>query len=287
MSDERDGRHFVRAVHGSDPVLIGVEVLPGAGVAGQAILERRLVVGERRQPVAASLDAEHVAAAAAVPVMAGPRVRATVTLGRRGEGRPFDAVERDELEQIATAISLLLDNAELRGELAESALRDRLTGLYNRTYLDASLDQLLALRRRMKRENRPPMAVLLFDVDRFRRFNDDHGRETGDRVLRQIAAVIRERFRSSDTVARVGGDGFLVVMNGATREAAVSAATEVRSRVRELSLESSRGEPLRVSVSAGCATFEESDPGAQAVIRTVETTLETARWSGRDAIVSI
>ena len=105
--------------------------------------------------------------------------------------------------------------------LSESALRDPLTGLYNRTYLDAALDQLLALRRRMKSED------------------------------------------------------------------AAKAASDVRSRVRGLSLATSRGEAVRISVSAGCATFVEADPGAQAVIRTVEAALETARWSGKDAIVSI
>lgn len=287
LVDPRDGRHFVRAIHGADPGLMGVEVLPGVGVAGQAIRDRHVVVAERRQPVAAAPDSEEISFVAAVPIMEGPAVQAAITVGRRGEARSFSALEADLLTQVATSIALLLDNAELRAELAESALHDPLTGLYNRTYLDASLDQLLALRRRLTREDRPPMAVLLFDIDRFRRFNDDHGRETGDRVLQQVAGVLIQRFRSSDTVARVGGDGFLVVMNGATRAAAASAAAEVRARVRELPIVSARGEPLRVSVSAGCATFEEADPGAQAVIRTAEATLDTARWSGRDAIVSI
>jgi two-component system cell cycle response regulator len=88
-------------------------------------------------------------------------------------------------------------------------------------------------------------------------------------------------------MARIGGDGFLVVMDGAGREDAAKAASNVRSRVRGLSLATSRGEAVRISVSAGCATFVEADPGAQAVIRTVEAALETARWSGKDAIVSI
>ena len=95
------------------------------------------------------------------------------------------------------------------------------------------------------------------------------------------------RFRASDTLARIGGDGFFVVMDGATRADATKAAAEVRERVRALVLTTTRGEPVRTSVSAGCATFVDADPGAQAVIRTVEAALDTARWSGKDAVVSI
>nr|MBA2570322.1 sensor domain-containing diguanylate cyclase [Chloroflexota bacterium] len=224
---------------------------------------------------------------AAIPIVTDGRVRATLTLGRTSDVRPFDAVEQQELEAVADVVGAVLGNVELRSELSESALRDPLTDLYNRTYLDAALDQLLALRRRMKSEDRRPMAVILFDLDGFRRFNEDHGREMGDQALHAVGGVVRQRFRVSDTMARIGGDGFLVVMDGASREDAAKAASDVRSRVRGLNLATSRGEAVRISVSAGCATFVEADPGAQAVIRTVEAALETARWSGKDAIVSI
>jgi GGDEF domain-containing protein len=88
-------------------------------------------------------------------------------------------------------------------------------------------------------------------------------------------------------LARIGGDGFFVVMDGATRADATRAAAAVQERVRALVLTTTRGQPVRTSVSTGCATFVHADPGAQAVVRAVEAALETARPSGKDALVSI
>jgi diguanylate cyclase (GGDEF)-like protein len=301
IADRRDGRHVVRAVHGADASIVGTEMLPGVGVTGRAIRDGRLVSTTQLRPpggeVVAAGDARRASGAGthdrgAVPVVALPilvdgRAMATLTLARRPGGRPFSDQEHGSLELIAGAIGLVLSNAELRMEMAESSLRDPLTGLSNRSFLDASLDQLLALRRRAEPGSQPPMAVILFDVDGFRRSNERYGRQTGDRILRAIGGVIRARFRASDTMARIGGDGFLVVLDGAGRDDAARAAAEVRARVRGLALTTARGEPLRVSVSAGCATFHDTDAGAQAIIRTVEAALDTARWSGTDAIVSI
>lgn len=288
-ADRSDGRHFVRAVHGADPALVGVEIMPGVGVAGRAIRDRRVVVAERLEPAATAgaADSPTSSTVAAAPVIADRRVVASLTFGRTADARPFTPLEREWMAALAGSAGLVLRNAELRGELAESALRDPTTDLYNRTYLEAALEQLLALRRRMTPQDRRPMGVILFDIDGFRRFNEDHGRSTGDRMLHAISGVLRARFRSSDTLARIGGDGFFVVLDGATREDVTRAAAEVRERVRALPLTTTRGEPVRASVSAGCATFVDADPGAQAVIRTVEAALDTARWSGKDAIVSI
>ena len=289
LADPRDSRHFVRAVQGADPSLVGVEIVAGVGVAGQAILSRDVVVADRIQPTEAGAPADPNAgsAVAAAPVIADGRVLATITVGRTVDARPFTAIEREHIGLLAGATALVLGNAELRREVSESALRDPVTGLYNRTYLDAALDQLLALRRRMKPEDRKPMGVVLFDVDGFRRLNEEHGRVAGDRVLQAIGGVLRGRFRTSDTLARVGGDGFLAVLDGADRGVTVRAAGEVRALVRELALTTPRGEPLKVSVSAGGAAFHEADPGAQAVIRTVETALDSARASGKDVIVAL
>lgn len=288
LADPRDGRHFVRAVHGADPSLVGVEIMPGVGVAGQAIRDRRVVVAERLEPAAmAASESATASTVAGAPVIADGRVMASLTFGRTSDARPFSPLEREAMEAVAGTAATILRNAELRGELSESALRDPVTNLYNRTYLEAGLDQLLALRRRMAPQDRRPMAAILFDIDGFRRFNEEHGRADGDRVLHAISGVLRSRFRASDTLARIGGDGFFVVMDGATRADATNAAAEVRERVRALLLTTTRGEPVKTSVSAGCATFVDADPGAQAVIRTVEAALDTARWSGKDAVVSI
>ncbi len=288
LADPRDSRHFVRAVHGADASLVGVEIVPGVGVAGAAIVTRDVVVAERLQPNAGTApDAAPGSTVLGAPVIIDGRVIATITVGRTTNVHPFTPAEREQMARLAGATALVLKNVELRTELAESALRDPLTGLYNRSYLDAALDQLLALRRRMKPDDRAALAVIMFDVDGFRRFNEEHGRATGDRVLQAVGTILRQRFRTSDTMARIGGDGFIVVLEGADRVIAARAASDVRDMVRKLTLTTARGEPVKVTVSAGATSFDDADPGAQAVIRTVEAALDTARFSGRDTIVSV
>jgi diguanylate cyclase (GGDEF)-like protein len=320
--DPRSGRHVVRAVDGTPSSAVGVEVLPGVGITGQAIRDRRLVMtanpwtGTSGQPTrqrisdlmpsnyvrrtgrrssdvfsadvtAAGGTASPARSLASLPALNGGRVAATLTVGRAG-GRPaFSDHERLALELVAPTIALTIGNWLLRRQLREASLRDSLSGLYNRAYLDAALEQLLALRSRISPPERKPLSLILFDLDEFRGFNDQHGRKTGDAVIRAIGGLLRNRFRASDLLARTSGDGFLVVLDGADLDVAGRAAAEIRASVNALALADDRGVRVAVSISAGCATFGDDAERSDAVIRSVEAALDTARWSGAGAIVSI
>lgn len=268
--DPPTGRHFVRAVHGGGDSALGVEVLPGVGITGQAIRERQILIG---------------ASNAALPALQAGRVIATLTLGRSA-GRPFDDADRVFLEAIVPIVTLAAAGSLARREVEEGSPRDPMTGLYNHAYLDAALEQLLAQRRRTAPTERPPLSMIMFDVDSFRVLNERYGRQIGDNVLRAIATLIRQRFRASDIIARVGPDSFFVVLNGADAEVAAEAAAQIRRQVRELNLSSAHGEPIVVSVSAGCAMYRDGEQ-PEKLFHSVEAALETARWSGPGAVVSI
>jgi diguanylate cyclase (GGDEF)-like protein len=308
--DLRTGRHTVRAVHGTSSAAVGVEVLPGVGLAGQAIRDHRsVVVGPLPQDATATagtvleritrwLDggaarrpeprtASRVPPAMAVPMLHAGSVVATLTLGRSSTNRPFTDAERQLVEVAAPQIGLAVVNALLRDQLRDASLRDPLTGLYNRAYLDAALDQVLALRRRTPPQERRALSLILFDIDSFRQLVEERGQAAGDGVLRAMAAMLRQRFRESDTIARCGGDGFVVVMDGADLKSATEAAGQIRAQLREMSLVDERGAPITVSVSAGCAVFRDEVARSEQIIRTVEAALDTARWSGPGSIVAI
>jgi diguanylate cyclase (GGDEF)-like protein len=269
--DPPTGRHFVRAAYGGSGSALGVEVLPGVGITGQAIRQRQVILA---------------GFAAALPALQAGRVIATITFGRNERKRPFGESERRLLEGILPVVTLAAAGTLARREGDEGAPRDALTGLFNHAYLDAALDQLLALRRRTPPEERIPLAMLMFDIDSFRSVNERYGRQAGDNVLRAVATLIRQRFRASDIIARVGPDSFFVVLNGATPDIASEAAAQIRRQVRELNMFGMRGEPVVVSVSAGVAMYRDGDP-ADALFKSVEAALETARWSGPGAVVSI
>ena len=269
--DPPTGRHFVRAVHGSSGSALGVEVLPGVGITGEAIRQRQVILA---------------GPTAALPALQAGRVIATITLGRNERKRVFGDSERKLLEGILPVVTLAAAGTLARREGDEGSPRDSLTGVFNHAYLDAALEQLLALRRRTPPEERLSLAMLMFDLDSFRSVNERFGRPVGDNVLRAVATLIRQRFRSSDIIARVGPDSFFVVLNGAGPEVAADAAAQIRRQVRELNMFGMRGEPVVVSVSAGVAMYRDGDQ-ADALFKSVEAALETARWSGPGAAVSI
>lgn len=290
--DPPSGRHFVRAAHGGAGSSVGVEVLPGVGITGQAIRERRLIVAggqadmgsvsRLNQRLRGRSSAQTMAAVAGI--QAG-RVIATLTVGRAGS-TPFSATDRELLEQVGPLVTLAVAGTLARREGEEGSPRDAVTGLYNRAYLDATLEQLMALRRRMTPDQRPPLSMIMFDIDSFGLLNERHGRNVGDQVLRAVATLLRQRFRASDIMARVGADSFFIVLNGAGVDIASEAAAHIRRQVRELNVANASGEPVVVSVSAGCAVFHDGEK-PEALFRSVEAALETARWSGPGAVVSI
>lgn len=308
IADRRTGQQVVRAVHGSSRDAIGVEILPGVGLAGQALRDQRTVVVGRAAPASADLLADlrsrlvavlddvpvgpsskapPVAPAIAVPLRHAGAIVGTLTLGRTDPSRPFSASERRAVELVAPVAGLAIANGLLRGQLREASLRDPLTGLYNRSYLDAALEQLLALRRRTPADRRPPLSLVLFAVDGLTELGQRHGQAAVDQALRAMAAQLRQRFRESDTIARLDTDGFLVVMNGAHLEHVSAVASEIRQKVRQMVLVDEHATPLSLSVSAGCATFHDDPVNGAEAVRTARAALDTARWSGDGSVVAI
>jgi two-component system, cell cycle response regulator len=161
------------------------------------------------------------------------------------------------------------------------ALTDELTGLYNRRYLFAHLDELI------ERINQggTSAAILLFDIDHFKRVNDTHGHAVGDDVLRELAARTAKSVRSVDLVARLGGEEFIVVMP----ETDVASAAEVAERLRlavanEPFTVRGTGKKFTVTVSIGVATGEASDD-RERLLQRADKALYGAKTAGRDRVI--
>lgn len=287
--DPPSGRHIVRAAHGGMGSPLGVEVLPGVGVTGHAIRDRRLVVAGGEDGVVRRLQRRldgrgTPQSVAAMPALQAGRVVASLTVGR-SSGEPFDETERARLAAIMPIVSLAVSGTLAQREIEQGAPRDAVTGLYNRAYLDAALEQLIALRRRTLPGERPPLSMILFDIDGFGLINQRHGRHVGDHVLRAVATLLRQRFRASDIVARIGPDSFVAALSGATPDVAAEAAAHIRRQVRQLKLANSNGEAVAVSISAGHALYQDGDR-PDALYREAEAALDAARTSGLDQPVA-
>ncbi|MBV9117875.1 MAG: PleD family two-component system response regulator [Acetobacteraceae bacterium] len=166
--------------------------------------------------------------------------------------------------------------AEL-GRALELAATDPLTGLYNRRYLTRHLRGLLGA------IPRPDVSLLMIDVDRFKRLNDALGHGSGDRALQAVAATLRANIRVSDTLSRVGGEEFVVVMPGTSAAEAAAAAERLRQAVAALEGDFSRGQAGGLTVSIGIAR---SDTAAEpeALLNAADAALYEAKRTGRNRI---
>ncbi len=291
LLDRSDGRYLVRAARGVPPEVVGREIGIGEGLAGRAIRDRTLVVVDEIEPdeFPRSVHDLHLAALGAsvgLPLVRDGVVVGALTIARSSDAPGFTELEIEGLQLLASSAALAVANAFLHADVAELALRDPLTGLYNRRHFDEALDRMLAAHRRERLNGARPVSAIVFDIDRFGVFNKEHGHQIGDEVLRAFAEVLRSRFRAGDLVARLGGEEFIVVLNGADREEAVRVADEVRAMLATTSVLSDDGTPLRVTASAGCAELDPADPTRACLLRTADVALFMAKRAGRDRVVA-
>jgi diguanylate cyclase (GGDEF)-like protein len=289
--DRDSGTYLIRAGKGIEARTIGSQIRPGEGVAGRAIRDRVTVVDEHFGPEGypASIRGQAivpVTIAAGVPLMRDAVVVGAITVGRADASAALRAIDLEALQLLAGHASLALANAFLHADVAALALHDPLTGLYNRRYFDETLERVLAEHRRARLGDPKPLAAVMFDLDYFGRFNKQHGHQIGDAVLRAFADILRRRFRASDLVARFGGEEFIAVLDGATRDDGLRIAEDVRMRVAELEIPDEAGNPLHVTVSAGCAALDEADPTRETLLRTADVALFMAKRAGRDRVVA-
>ena len=182
---------------------------------------------------------------------------------------------------IAEQVSLSLANLRLREALRNQSIRDPLTGLFNRRYLDDSLQREV---RRATRKTRP-LAILMLDLDHFKRFNDTFGHEAGDMLLRHLGSFLQSYIRADDLAFRYGGEEFVIILPEATLDAARQRAEQLVKDFKHLDVQY-RGTTLGpLTVSVGLAAFPEHGATAEAVLRAADQALYRAKAEGRDRVV--
>ena len=178
-------------------------------------------------------------------------------------------------------ISMALANLALREKLRNQSIRDPLTGLFNRRYTEETLDREI----RRSARTQEPLAVLMFDVDHFKRFNDTFGHEAGDQVLREIGNVLTAHTRGSDIVSRMGGEELLIVLPGASGPDAEAKAEELRLQISKLRLVHAGRDLGEVTTSVGVAMYPAHGSAVLELMRAADSALYTAKREGRDRVI--
>ena len=180
---------------------------------------------------------------------------------------------------LADAMSLALSSISLRERLRNQALRDPLTGLYNRRFLEEMIERLAHDAER----KRTPLAALMLDLDHFKTLNDQFGHATGDAVLRQVSNTIMASLRVTDVACRYGGEELAILMPDTSLEQAMVKAEQIRAAITDMSRD---GRVPPVSASIGIASTPETSVRAADLIAAADAALYLAKQQGRDRVVA-
>lgn len=215
----------------------------------------------------------HLGERVATPINIGGRLWGAMAVGGTQDRKLAPDVE-GRIERFAELVTLAIGNAEARAQLVEQATTDSLTGVANhRTFHERLADEVASARRHGR-----PLAVIVFDVDRFKSVNDASGHLTGDAVLAEVAQQIKAELRGGSLLGRLGGDEFAAMLPDCDASGARIVAERARSLVREHAL--ARNRP--VTISAGVSDLQDAGT-AEDLLQRADDALYRAKAGGRDA----
>lgn len=217
-----------------------------------------------------------------VPLRGSMRLQGVIVLGRT-DLLPFNELDLEMLQTLAFQLTSVLERAQLLSDLERLATTDGLTGLYNYRQFRERYREEINLCRRYNH----PLAIMLIDLDGFKQVNDQYGHLEGDYLLVQFAETLQSTLRTTELVARYGGDEFVVLMPSTNLQGGVVAAQRVAHVVRETVFHDTSGTPrLRITVSIGVAAFPNSTDDPAKLLEKADEALEIAKRSGRNQVVA-
>jgi diguanylate cyclase (GGDEF)-like protein len=254
----------------------------GEGITGWAAAHREPVLVNQahldpRVTIVPGTPPDEPEALISIPLIARSTIKGALNIYRLGERASFSDDEFELAQRFGDAAALAIDNAQTRARLEHQAQTDSLTGLYNHRTFHERLR--LALREASRTHD--PVAVVMLDIDDFKRVNDVYGHGTGDEVLRGLAETLRGAVRAGDVVCRVGGEEFGVVVTSCREESAQALAQRLADAVGALELEPAG--PITVSI--GVAQGPEHAMNPRELVACAEAAMMTAKARGKNQIV--
>ena len=243
--------------------------------------------GGRSDPRCAHLLGE--GASVCIPLIANGTTFGTLAIQNDDAVSPFSGPDPDvnafiRRRQLAAAVSehvaLSIANLNLREALRLQAVRDPLTGLYNRRYMEEFLDRELHSARRKNRS----LAVMMLDLDHFKRYNDNFGHSAGDRALAAVGETLLRCVRAEDVACRYGGEEFTLILPECSLLQATARAEEIRKRLKEYRNKTNHQTPDVLTVSIGVAAFDETTDRVDLLLKFADDALYQAKRGGRDRV---
>jgi diguanylate cyclase (GGDEF)-like protein/PAS domain S-box-containing protein len=215
------------------------------------------------------------------PMMAQGETMGLLYLNSPNPG-DFSESEHQLARTVSEHLSLALANLKLRETLHNQSIRDPLTGLFNRRYMEESLQREIHRADR----NKQPLGIVMIDVDNFKRFNDTWGHEAGDLVLRELSRFLQQSIRGSDIACRYGGEELTLIFPEMSLEETYKRAEEIRQGIKEIDLKYHESSLGSITVSIGVASFPQHGRSSDSLIQLADAALYRAKYEGRDRVIT-
>jgi diguanylate cyclase (GGDEF)-like protein len=248
----------------------------------------------RLEPDHLNLRCQHIGEAPIAGALCVPMTAQSESLGllhlRQLSTAPTEtpdgpAIHMDAAQVLATTVveqmALALSNLRLRETLRGQAIRDPLTGLFNRRYLEETLERELSRAVRSQR----PFGVVMLDLDHFKRFNDTFGHPAGDAALRELGQFLKTQTRGSDIACRYGGEEFTLIFPECSLDATRRRAEQIREGAKSLAVQYHDQLLGVMSISIGVANYPEHGNSGEALLQLADAALYAAKHAGRDQVV--
>jgi diguanylate cyclase (GGDEF)-like protein len=217
-----------------------------------------------------------------IPMMAQSEALGVLHLMQPDEVKMTETKQRMAIT-FSEHIAMALSNLRLHETLRSQSIRDPLTGLFNRRFMEESLE--LEIRRAAR--NQRPLGMIMMDLDNFKYFNDNFGHDAGDLLLKELGALLKGSIRAEDIACRYGGEEFVVVMPDTDLSVATMVAERIRRRIAGEAFPIHRGErSIEVTISIGIAARVSPDDDAMAILKRADEALYRAKRDGRNRVVA-
>jgi len=287
LLDAERGELVIEALYGyTDPRIYEMRFPREAGYAAKALREERpILIPDARADDEVRYDGEiaevrAVRSAIAAPMFLHDHPVGVITLDCTRETRAFTAEDLALLKAFADQAALAIHNARLYEREKHLAITDDLTGIYNRRYALQLAEREIERARRYRRS----LAMILADIDHFKRVNDTYGHLVGDEVLHELAQRCQRQLRDFDILGRYGGEEFLIVLPEANAEAALGVAERLRRAIAETPFNGG-DRSIQVTLSLGVVAFTQDHPDLNEWLKQVDAALYQAKERGRNQAV--
>jgi len=243
---------------------------------------KRVIVDDfKKHPLYKDAPADWSGSIVGIPLKIGDKVVGVMNLSRHHTGE-FSSTELHLLEMLANQAAVAISNASLHQMISKKAYTDTVTGLSNRRALDERLEAEIVNSRRTN----SPLAVVMMDLDGFKRVNDTYGHEVGDLVLRAVFNVVSIGLRSTDFIARYGGDELVLILGQSDIRAAMLVTEKILENLAKFSYKAPDGKPIKLGISGGIAIYPNHGRSGPELLRAADAALYYAKKHNRGKFVN-